>query len=46
MPGLPGNEGFPTRERTRKVGEFVVKKIRNNGMPPTVSIENLNNIGV
>ena len=46
IPGLPGNEGFTTKERAQKVAEFVVKKIRNNEMPPTVSIEDLNRMGV
>jgi hypothetical protein len=46
IPGLPGNEGFTTKERAQKVAEFVVKKIRNNDMPPTVAIEDLNNMGV
>jgi len=46
IPGLPGNEGFTTKERARKVAEFVVKKIRNNEMPPMVTIDNLNNMGV
>ena len=46
IPGLPGNEGFTTRERAQKVAELVVKKIRNNGMPPTVTIEDLNSMGV
>ena len=46
IPGLPGNEGFTTRERAQTVAEFVVKRIRNNEMPPTVTIEDLNNMGV
>jgi hypothetical protein len=46
MPGLPGNEGFTTKERAQTVAEFVVKKIRRNEMPPTVTIEDLNTMGV
>ena len=46
IPGLPGNDGFTTRERAQTVAEFVVKKIRKNEMPPTVSIEDLNKMGV
>ena len=46
MPGLPGNEGFTTKERAQTVAEFVVKKIRNNEMPPTVTIEDLNKMGI
>jgi hypothetical protein len=46
IPGLPGNEGFSTQERAQTAAEFVVKKIRNNEMPPTVTIEDLNNMGI
>ena len=46
IPGLPGNEGFSTKERAQAVAKFVVKKIRNNEIPPTVAIEDLNKMGV
>ena len=46
IPGLPGNEGFTTKERAQKVAEFVVKKIRKNEMPPMVTIDDLNKMGV
>jgi len=46
IPGLPGNEGFATRERAQTVAELVVRKIRNNEMPPAVTIEELNHLGV
>jgi hypothetical protein len=46
IPGLPGDEGFTTKERAQTVAEFVVTNIRNNAMPPTVTIEDLNNMGV
>jgi len=46
IPGLPGNEGFATREKAQKVADFVVKKIKNNEMPPTVTAEDLNKMGV
>lgn len=46
IPGLPGNEGFAKKEMAQTVAEFVVKKIRNNEMPPTVSIDELNKMGV
>ena len=46
IPALPGNDGFTTKGDAQKVAEFVVKKIRNNEMPPTVTIEDLNNMGV
>lgn len=46
IPGLPGNEGFTTKGRAQKIAEFVVKKIRKNEMPPTVTIKDLNSMGV
>jgi hypothetical protein len=46
IPALPGNEGFSTRAEAQAVAEFVVKKIRKNEMPPTVTIEDLNKLGV
>lgn len=46
IPGLPGNNGFATKERAQRVAEFVVKKIRRNEMPPSVTIEELEKMGV
>lgn len=46
IPGMPGNAGFKTKEKAQKVGEFVMKKIKNNEMPPTVSIDDLNKLGI
>jgi hypothetical protein len=46
IPGLPGNEGFATQERAQAVADLVKKKIRDNEMPPTVTIEELNTMGV
>ena len=45
-PGLPGREGFTTEEDAMKVAELVIKKIRNNEMPPTVTVEELRELGV
>jgi hypothetical protein len=46
IPGLPGNEGFTTKMRAQTVAEFVLRKIRNNEMPPTVTMEDLNAMDV
>jgi protein involved in ribonucleotide reduction len=46
IPALPGHEGFSTKEKAQTVAEFVVEKIRKNEMPPTVTIEDLNKMGV
>jgi hypothetical protein len=46
VPAMPGNEGFKTKKSAQKAAEFVVKKIRKNEMPPTVTTDDLNKIGV
>ena len=46
IPALPGNKGFTTKERAQKVAEFVVKKIRKNIMPPSVTIDDLKKMDV
>jgi hypothetical protein len=46
IPGLPGNEGFSSEEKAKKAGEFVAVKIRKNQMPPTVTPEELDSLGV
>ena len=44
-PGVPGNLGFATKEDAMKVAELVIKKMRNNEMPPSVSMEELQELG-
>lgn len=44
IPGLPGNEGFKTKDDAIKVAEMVVYKIRNGEMPPTVSIDEMKSL--
>ncbi len=46
IPGLPGNAGFATAEKAQKTGELVVYKIRNGQLPPSVSPEKLDSLGV
>ena len=46
IPGLAGNKGFATRGKAQKTAEFMVKKIRNNNVPPTVTRDDLNKMGV
>jgi hypothetical protein len=46
VPAMPGNNGFTTKERAQKVADFVVKKIKKNEMPPTVTIKDLNSMNV
>ena len=46
IPGLPGNNGFKTKDDAAKVAELVMYKIRNGEMPPTVTAEEMKNVGV
>ena len=46
IPALPGNKGFATPDKAAKVASLVVAKIRNNDMPPVVTMDDLNRMGV
>lgn len=46
IPAMPGVEGFKTKEDAIKVAELVMRKIGLGEMPPTVSTEELKNIGI
>lgn len=41
IPGMPGNEGFKTKEAAQSVADLVVSKIKKGEMPPSVTIEEL-----
>jgi hypothetical protein len=44
IPGLPGNEGFKTKEVATKVAGLVIEKMKRGEMPPTVTKEELNKL--
>jgi hypothetical protein len=46
IPALPGNRGFSEDSLARKAAEFVVWKIKNNVIPPSVSLQELDSLGV
>lgn len=46
IPALQGNEGFKSEKDARKVAELVIKKLRKNIFPPTVSIEELDSLQI
>ena len=43
-PGLPGLEGFKTKEAAAKVAELVISKMKKGEMPPSVTIEEMKNL--
>lgn len=46
IPAVSGGYGFKTEQDAQKVAELVVNKIRNNMLPPTVSVEELQSLGI
>ena len=45
-PALPGNAGLKTKEDAQKVGNLMAYKIKNNIMPPMVTVQELDSLGV
>lgn len=46
IPAVMGNAGFSSEEKASKAGSFIVYKIRNNILPPSVTPEELDSLGV
>lgn len=46
VPALPGNNGFKEQDQAMKVAELVMEKIRKGEMPPTITVEELNALGI
>jgi len=38
VPGMPGNEGFASKNKATKVADLVVSKIQRGEMPPSISL--------
>ncbi len=45
-PGLPGNEGFKTKQDAEKVAKLIISKIKKGEMPPSVTTDELKKINV
>ncbi len=41
IPGLPGNDGFKTKEGAEKVARLVIKKMKKGEMPPSIDVEEM-----
>lgn len=46
IPSVPGTKGFKTEADALKVATLVRKKIENNIMPPSITPEELDSLGV
>lgn len=46
IPAVNGNRGFKSAEDAEKIGALTVYKIRNNIMPPSITVSELDSLGV
>ncbi|MEO7263715.1 MAG: DUF4907 domain-containing protein, partial [Ferruginibacter sp.] len=46
IPAIAGNNGFSTEANAKKAAEFVLYKLDHNIMPPSVTPEQLDSLGV
>ena len=46
IPAIMGNNGFSSEEQARAAGEFIVSKIMKNILPPSVTAEELDSLGL
>lgn len=46
VPAVMGNNGFSSEELARAAGEYIVSKIRKNILPPSVTPEELDSLGL
>jgi hypothetical protein len=46
IPAIMGNNGFSSEEKAQEAGEFVIQKLKNNIVPPSVTPEELDSLGV
>jgi len=46
MPAVQGTSGFKTEEYAIKTAELVISKIKHNIIPPTVTLSELDSLGV
>ena len=46
IPALPGNAGFSTKASAEKVATKVIEKIKNGENPPSITVEEMKQMGV
>lgn len=46
IPAVSGNKGFASKSDAQKTADFAIEKIKQGIIPPTISVEELKNLGV
>ncbi len=46
IPAIQGNQAFLTYEAAEKCAEFCLQKIKKGIFPPTITVEDLNSLGI
>jgi hypothetical protein len=46
IPAVPGNRGFANENDAKRVGELVASKVKNNIMPPSITVAELDSLGI
>lgn len=46
LPGVSGNQSFSSEEKAKITGEYAAKKMKNSGGLPTLTINELDSLGI
>lgn len=46
IPAIQGEKGFSSKEKAEITGNYILRKIKNGDFPPTVSVQELDSLGV
>ncbi|MEN9440383.1 MAG: hypothetical protein RLZ33_459 [Bacteroidota bacterium] len=46
IPAIQGNRGFSSKSDAEKIANFAIDKIKKGAFPPTISVEELDSLGI
>jgi hypothetical protein len=46
IPAIPGIKGFETKEQAAIIGNYMIYKINNGIMPPSISVQDLDSLNI